>query len=70
MAKLEHKYPKVFGWLEKLGIGVETADAAEGEEMPGASGFPLRTNPVIREEEGFEHARATVASEAGDEASR
>lgn len=70
MAKLEHKYPKAFGWLEKLGIGVETPDSAEGEDLPGASGFPLQTNPIIREEQEFESARATAASEAGDEAAR
>ncbi len=26
LAKFEHKYPKILGWLAKLGIGLETPD--------------------------------------------
>lgn len=48
--KLEGKYPRIVNWLEKLGIG-ETEPEDDPDPRPPHAGFPVGTNPILREYE-------------------
>ena len=48
--KIELKYPRVINFLEKLGIG-DTEPEDDPDPRPPADGFPVGTNPILREYE-------------------
>lgn len=52
IGKIEKKYPRIHSWIHKLGITTDLPDCEPipAKQIPGALGFPLATNPVVRDE--------------------
>lgn len=55
--RIEGKYPRVINFLERLGIG-DTEPEDDPDPRPPHDGFPVGTNPILREYELGTHGVA------------
>lgn len=72
IGKIEKKYPKIHSWIHKLGITTDLPDCEPipARQIPGALGFPLATNAVVRDEINRNAADPRCGEASEDDAHR